>query len=273
MPRLGRPKGMAVASDSVRDQGVAQLRHRYTRGELSLDEFSERLDRVFAADSITEVDAAVGEPVVSSQNGAPAQSHSPLEPGAYEALSGQLSRGEHVVWIGKPDPRRHFSPADKFLLPFTILWLAFAMLGIVGSVSSANTHNAGGAIFPAIWFGVIAVYLGLVRFIVKARRKRRTLYAITDRRVLALVRRRRGDHLNTGYLNALPGVNERLRRDGSGSVIFGSPSFRDGLYANSGLEFSWLGSGPLAFYDIKDAAQVARLVRELHDSTLGSHAF
>lgn len=262
---------MAVALDTVRDRGIAQLRDRYTRGELSLEEFSERLDHLFAAGSDSEVSAAVGEPVTIPPKSAP-RSHSPLEPGAYEALSAQLSPGEHVVWIGQPDPRRHLSPADKFLLPLTILWVAFALMGIIGSASSAHIHSRGGAIFTAVWFGAIGLYIGVVRFVVKARRKRRTLYAITDRRVLTLVRRRGGDHINNGYLRSLPAVNERLRRDGSGSVIFGNSSIRDGLYANSGIGSSWLGAGPLAFYDIKDAAEVARLVRELHDATPAGHA-
>jgi uncharacterized membrane protein len=257
---------MAVESDTVRDRGVAQLRERYARGEFSLEEFSERLDHLFAAASDSEVASAVGEPVTASPQSSP-RSHSPLEPGAYEALNAQLSPGEHVVWIGKPDPRRHLSPADKFLLPIALLWVAFGMIGIIGSVSSAHVHSRGGAIVTAVWFAVIGVYAGFVRFVVKARRKRRTLYAITDRRVMTLVRRRGGDYVNNGYLKSLPGVNERLRRDGSGSLIFGNPSFRDGLYANSGIGSSWLGAGPLAFYDIRDAAAVARLVRELHDGS------
>ena len=103
------------------------------------------------------------------------------------------------------------------------------------------------------------------RFIYKARLKRRTLYALTDKRVLKLVRGRRGDVLDTAFIDSLPAVNREVRADGSGSVVFGGGSGWAGQWANTGVPLFAFNNVPvpLAFYDIPDAARVADLVTDL----------
>ena len=256
---------MAPVSDMTRDLAISRLRNRYSRGEVSLDEFSERLDAIFEAPSDAEIAEAVGESALDIREAAATRAPDRHEPGAYEVISRQLGRGEHVAWIGKPDPRKRFSPADKWVIPFMVLWLLL-VVGLVLAGIHARRGDPAGAWFNAVWWFIFLMYFLFGRFVLKARRKRRTLYAITNRRVITVVRRRSGDQVNSGYLKGLPAVNERLRSDGSGSVIFGNPSFRESMYGNSGMDyFGWGSTGPPAFYDIKDAKRVAELVRELHD--------
>lgn len=189
----------------------------------------------------------------------------------------ELLKDESVLWSGQPDPQRYFAPADVFLIPFSLLWGGFALfweagvlgLGVLGLWG--NDSGEGGAPFFFVLWGIPFVLVGLYmifgRFIYKARTKKRTYYGVTDRRVLALVRSPRGDHIQAAFIETIPSINKRIREDGSGSVIFGtSPRWAD-WYANTGLEFmawGWGGSGTaVSFYDLSDARTVARLANDL----------
>lgn len=44
-----------------------------------------------------------------------------------QLLQPHLRPDEKLLWTGQPDPRVHFMPSDAFLVPFSILWCAFAV--------------------------------------------------------------------------------------------------------------------------------------------------
>ena len=101
----------------------------------------------------------------------------------------------------------------------------------------------------------------------KAWLRRRTLYAVTDRRIIKLVRRRTADAVDASFVDAIPAVTRDLRHDGSGSVIFGPTSPEAGASsAFAGFAVAKDQTGALAFEDISDAARVADLVTELRRS-------
>jgi len=183
----------------------------------------------------------------------------------------ELVSGERLVWRGQPDPSVLFTPADLFLVPFSLLWGGFAIfwetsvLGMWGS----SAGGGGPPVFFALW-GVPFVLMGLYfiagRFVYKAWRKRRTFYAVTDRRVLILTRLWRTS-LQSLYLDQLPGLEKSVRGDGSGSITFGSPSFWAGAYANSGMELFGQSRGAVApaFHDVPNVERVYRLIRDLRE--------
>lgn len=185
-------------------------------------------------------------------------------------LQEELLRDERVLWQGQPDPRNPFSPADVFLFPFSLLWGGFAVLWLIGWLGQGVPKQDGGGYFFGVLLGVVFVLFGLYgvggRFIYKAWRKRRTLYAVTDRRVLAIERGARGPRVQAGFIDRIPTINRRTRRDGSGSVKFGNAPFWMEWFENTGMEFmSWGFGGTDAptFFDIPDADGVARLVNDL----------
>jgi hypothetical protein len=175
----------------------------------------------------------------------------------------ELVGGEKLLWTGRPDPSRHFGRADLFLIPFSIMWGGFAIFWEVGVILEGWTF---GALFgiPFVAFGL---YFIAGRFVVKARRKRRIQYAVTDRRVFSV---ERGGPTRATLLSLIPTINTSIRGDGSGSVWFGSSSWFEESYANSGLDFSAGGYGPAAvgFFDIRDARDVVNLVNELRGRAL-----
>ncbi len=186
-----------------------------------------------------------------------------------------LLRDEKVVWAGQPDPRFRFSGGDIFLVPFSLLWAGFilfweaSVLGFLGGKGSAP-------VFFVLWgvpFVLVGQYLVWGRFIYKAYKKRRTFYALTNQRALILTTAR-SRQLQTLFLKQLPTINKMLRRDGSGTLEFGSsPNWAASVYANSGMDFMGSRYGPAApaFYDIPGVDSIYQLAMRLK-SDLGQTA-
>jgi Domain of unknown function (DUF1707) len=240
------------AADSLQqeqERAVRGLRESYAAGACTLDELTQRIAAVYAARTPTEVRDAAGRladaPVFPTEN----------------ALEPHLVHDERVLWVGRPDPTKRFAKSDIFTVPFSLMWGGFAIFW------ETSVIVGGAPFFFALWgipFVAIGLYMIAGRFVFKARLRRRTLYAVTDKRVLKLVRGRSGDSIDAVFLDAIPAVNRELRRDGSGSVLFGSGSLQ--ARANNVLPafaVSKGDEGPLAFEDVPDAARVADLVTEL----------
>ena len=157
---------------------------------------------------------------------------------------------ERLLWWGQPDPAKHFSAHDAFLIPFSVLWAGFSIFWIVAAARSQ-------ASLPFVLFGVPFVAMGLFfvfgRFIVKARRKRQTTYALTDRRALVAI----GEgSLSESPVHHQPVERKRSRDKRHLTVTFGRSSaslFSGPSYANTGMEFfDQSGGRPLGFYDVPD---------------------
>lgn len=166
-----------------------------------------------------------------------------------------LQPGERLLWQGCPDPGVVFARQDLFLIPFSVLWCAFAALWEASAVAARTWV---GALFgaPLVAFGL---YLVAGRFLYKWRDRRRTRYAVTDQRVLVLrLRRRQVLHAPVGGPMAV-----LRRRDGRhGSVVWavlGSPPARRALTFSGGNATMLRGTGwpmpgptvgQVAFFDV-----------------------
>lgn len=168
---------------------LRELREDYAAGRLTLDEFAARVGASLRNDR---------------------------EP---DALGGHLASGEHVLWSGRPDAARHFSRADLVAVPFSLVWAGFALFWEITVIAS------GAPIFFPLFgavFVLIGLYMTVGRFARRWYRRRRTRYAVTNRRVLKLERRGATEHVESAFLAALGAVTSSLRRDGSGTVEFGA---------------------------------------------------
>jgi hypothetical protein len=171
-----------------------------------------------------------------------------------------LSSGEHIEWVGRPDPTKRFTPADRFLIPFSLLWGGFSIFWLVGATLAGGLFGLFG-----IPFAALGLYFIFGRFIYKADRKRRTVYAVTDRRVLEIVAGRKGESVSAVYLRSIPNISSSVVSNGEGCVEFGISSRMESHYANTGMEFFGRGStsGGVSFFDIEDPDGVADLVERL----------
>ena len=176
-------------------------------------------------------------------------------PHAQARFQSYLLSDERILWTGQPDPSRLVSSKDFFLIPFSLMWGGFAIVwegGVLLTMVGSGSHGA--PIFFALWgipFVVVGQYFVWGRFLVKRWDRRRTLYAVTDQRVLILL----GTSLQSMFLNNLPGIHQSARADGSGSLDFGGPSQSGyGVCANTGMDWFSMGRTPLA------VAEVDRLI-------------
>jgi uncharacterized membrane protein len=249
-------------TEAERERAIRTLRENYVRGALTNEEFDERLDALFAARSRAELTELMPDDAERVDDRLPAiiASRSDLD-----MVERHLSSGEHIAWVGRPDPAKHFTRGDVFLVPFSIMWGGFSIFW----EASAITGGAGP--FFALWgipFVVIGLYFIFGRFIYKARRKRRTIYAVTNRRVMTIVRGRHDESVDATYLRSIPTISTSADSKGRGSAEFGLSSPMTSRYGNSGMEFfarSQMASSGVSFYDIEDPRGVADLVERLRD--------
>jgi len=166
-----------------------------------------------------------------------------------------LEDDEVLLWQGAPDPQAHLTRWDLFFIPFSILWMTFTVVALIGFTSSGAPPVA--VVFVTL-FAIYGVYLLFGRFVVKAAVKRATVYRLTTRR--ALIDGPRDS--NSMLINPDLITMRRSMWNGHFDVVFGTRlgpwtgfvrlRVMEG-YMNTGLDFfTWLSGAPFAFYDIRD---------------------
>jgi len=170
----------------------------------------------------------------------------------------RLRADEELLWSGVPDPDVTFTRADRFLVPFSIVWASFAIFW------ETSVAVAGGPL-PMVAFGGLFVVIGLHmvfgRFIVKRRSKQRTRYYLTTRRAVVIepsgVEEVRLDATGIRTTRAGDGEHIDVVLGTRWGPMMGMPRYSIlNMYSNTGLDFfARMGpGGPLAFYDVADVS-------------------
>ena len=141
-------------------------------------------------------------------------------------LAAELEPGERLLWSSRPKQGLVLRGVDALLIPFSLLWGGFAIFWETMVVreswrSQAAHHNV--PIFFVLWgvpFVLIGLYIMFGRFITDARMRARTIYGITDRRVLILSGLF-GTTVRGFNLRSLTDISVSERRDGIGTLKFG----------------------------------------------------
>lgn len=100
---------------------------------------------------------------------------------AQNELQHELVGEEKLLWSGKPKTGIMFRSSDVFVIPFSLLWFAFAIFWESGVVAS----NA--PFFFMIWgipFICVGLYVSVGRFFYDKINREKTIYGITDNRVI-----------------------------------------------------------------------------------------
>jgi hypothetical protein len=184
-------------------------------------------------------------------------------------LQPELMSGESILWSGMPNPSVIFHTGDWAMVPFSLLWGGSVLFW--GAESFGRWRDKPGAGQPLDFgtivlaaFIVIGQYLIWGRFVMDAWLKRRTYYAVTDRRILLL---QNGFKRKTRvvYLDALA----EIQRDGSstGSIWLGPKNtmFGGRYQQNRSLSFFNIDVGGPALGDIDDVESVYRLILDLRE--------
>jgi hypothetical protein len=135
-------------------------------------------------------------------------------------LDAQLSPGEQLLWWGEPRRGIVFRAADAYMIPFSILWTAFAVFWETGVLSS------DAPILFKFWgvpFILVGLYMVVGRFFVEARVRAKTYYGVTNERILILSGLFTQTTKSLG-LRTLTDVTLDERSDRSGTISFGPPT-------------------------------------------------
>ena len=160
-----------------------------------------------------------------------------------------LSEGETILWKGKPEKGHVFTPQDAFLIPFSILWCGFAIFWETTVVAS------GAPFFFKLWgipFVCVGLYMVFGRFLWTAYVRKNTAYVITTRRI---IRSRRG-RVDSMSARSLPPMHTKVRRDGTGTIRFGVPTYyrRNSFDPNDGM---------FTLENIPDVIRVQRIIENM----------
>jgi hypothetical protein len=131
-------------------------------------------------------------------------------------LRSYLLPGEEILWADQPLQGLRLRPADIFVIPFSLLWGGFSFFWEYLVVSS------GAPLIFALFglpFVLVGIYLIVGRFFTDAATRARTVYAISDERVM----------IKTGLFGTifysystetLTDISLLEQNNGSGSVTF-----------------------------------------------------
>lgn len=179
------------------------------------------------------------------------------------AIEKELLSDEKVLWKGSPNPKKIFTKSDIILIPFSIMWGGFAIFW-ESSVISLR------APFFFKLFGIPFVLMGLYfifgRFFWKAYNKSKTLYLVTNKRLLVIYNKKNLYSASSEYLNRLTSIEKTENQNGEGSISFGNRLFLYTIFENSGMEFLMRSKNfGLAFHDIENVSAVFKIINTARD--------
>jgi hypothetical protein len=179
----------------------------------------------------------------------------------------ELMSGESVLWAGQPQGSVIFHKEDAFLIPFSLLWGGFAIFWEAGVSGLWGSHSKGSWLFGMIWgipFVVVGQYLIWGRFVYTAWLKRRTHYAVTNRRVV-VIQEGWKRQVASAYIDSLPSLIKEGGSNGIGILRFGPAQSMWSSNRGWGTWNALNVSDQPAFVDIEDVDSVYRLVSGLRE--------
>lgn len=173
----------------------------------------------------------------------------------------ELRPDERLLWKGRPRGGIMFRGSDVFLIPFSLLWGGFVIFWEFTALFMMPKNNPAGWLFPL--FGVPFVLAGLYivfgRFLVDAKIRETTEYAITNRRAL-IVSGLFSRKIKSIELKSAPEITLVERADRSGSITFGATPYY-GWWMQSNLWFPGISTQP-AFDMIDNVRNVYEIIEQ-----------
>jgi hypothetical protein len=193
-----------------------------------------------------------------------------FDPVAAEEILPELGSGESFLWAAQPSLSVTFHREDIYLIPFGLLWGGFAIfweLGVAGYWDK-SPKDSGAQWFMLLWgvpFILVGQYLIWGRFLFARWKKRRTFYAVTNRRVI-VVQNGFTRRLASSYLDTLPTLMKEGGSKGIGTLRFSQlDSMWSGKRSYWGNMGAWdgmaVGDVP-TFRDVEDVEAVYRLIQD-----------
>ena len=143
-----------------------------------------------------------------------------IDPTASQKIQPYLSSDETLYWAGMPNPQIIFHSDDWTSIPFALAWTAFTIFWESMAVRG-NSKSNGANWFFVLWgipFIAVGIYMLVGRFVMDAWLKRRTYYALTNRRAL-IVQEGWKTKTSSAYLDSIPNIE--FEGDSTGTIWLG----------------------------------------------------
>jgi hypothetical protein len=148
----------------------------------------------------------------------------------FDVFASERTTDEQIEWSGRPNAGVIFHSEDWLAIPFSLLWGGFTLFAFFGAngIGNFSTHKPNPSFEPIgfIWGGALVLigqYMIWGRFVYAYWLKKRTYYALTNRRAVIVVYGLKGRASSSAYFNTVGSVEKRVRNDGIGSISFGGP--------------------------------------------------
>jgi hypothetical protein len=168
----------------------------------------------------------------------------------------EIGAGERLLWSGRPRQGIILRPADALFIPFSLMWGGFAIFW------EATVIRSGAPFFFKLWgipFVLVGLYMIFGRFFTEAQQRARTIYAVTNERVI-IISGLLKETLTSLNLRSLSDISVSEKSDGTGTISLG-PSSPYAWFATSG----WPGGRqymPAALDGIQNARAVYETIRQ-----------
>jgi hypothetical protein len=192
-----------------------------------------------------------------------------MNPNSLAAIQPELISNESILWAYQPKAGTVFHRNDLLLIPFSLFWGGFTIFWeslATGFGRIQKTGNNAPAFF-ALWglgFVLVGQYLIWGRFVYAAWLKKRTHYAVTNRRLI-VVQSGFNRRVCSAYIDTLPTIIKEGESNGAGVLRF-TPS-QPFWYGRQGWGMwnSMNVSDIPTFMDIDDVDFVYRMVSDLRE--------
>ena len=187
-----------------------------------------------------------------------------IEPDVGSVIEPELSPGERILWAGRPNKSVIFHKQDAMMIPFSLFWGGFALFWEAQAMTGNGGLHAASLIFD-LWgipFVLMGQYLIWGRFIYTAWVKERAYYAVTDRRLIAILLRPHRE-VYTAFIDAIPLLRKEDGAKGTATLRFSEPQDR----RQKGTWNAMSMSGSPAFIDIDDPDTPYRLIGDLREKS------
>jgi hypothetical protein len=185
------------------------------------------------------------------------------------SIERELNSGERLLWKGRPRVGIRLRGMDGFLIPFSLFWAGFIFFAAFAGVRQGLKNGPAGwaALIPLSPFIVIGLYILVGRFFVDATLRARTEYGLTNRRAI-IVSGLFSRNIKSVDLRATPEILLSEKRDGSGTITFGSTPF--GWWMQRDPWGFGSSSARPSFEMIEDVRSVYRIIEQLRNAQTAS---
>ncbi|MBE9583944.1 PH domain-containing protein [Mucilaginibacter sp. JRF] len=149
-------------------------------------------------------------------------------------IQAEILPGEKQLWVGKPKAGIQFRKSDALFIPFSIFWAGFAIFWFVGVFMSGAPYFL---LFFGIPFVCAGLYITVGRFFYDSYKRGKTLYAVTDKRVIIKNGGIKGQTV-TLNIKSLQDISIIEKQDGSGTITFNSNNSFPSIFGQS----NWPGT-------------------------------